>query len=382
MTTLLVLREQIKKFYGRYGGHIIKVLRFLISLAAFLVINQSIGYMERLNIIWLPFVLAAVCAFLPNGAVVVIAAGVVLAHMYAVSLEVFFVIMAVFLLFFCLYYVFQPGDGIILILMPLLFVCRLPLIVPLVLGLVGSAFSMIPMSFGIIIYYMLKFVRDNAGVLASSGSLSMPGRYTQMINGVLGNHEMWVVAASCCVTLLAVYAIRRLSVNHAWKIAIVCGTVLNILLLFIGVFVADINISVPTVVIDALLSAVVGLILEFFLFHLDYSRTEYVQFQDDDYYYYVKAVPKMAVTQPELTVTKINSKDEEKEVADEELFVLHQEMGNTAELLTARKDLAETKILFEKGKKKDLEETQVLGDKTQPLETAEKARGIDYDETI
>ena len=382
MTTLLVLREQIKKIYARYGGYIIRVLRFLLALAVFLTANMTIWYMERIKYIWIPFVLAAVCAFLPWGALTAFAVLFVLAHLSAVSLEVFFVAAAVFVLFFCMYYIFQPGDSIILLLVPLMFICRIPLVIPLVLGLIGSAFSLIPMSFGIVVYYMLKFVRDNAGVLASSGSLSMPGRYTQMINGILGNREMWVVAVSCCITLLVVYAIRRLSVDHAWKIAIVTGTIVNIICLFIGVFVADIGLSVVMAVLNSLVAALVGLALEFFLFHLDYSRTEYVQFQDDDYYYYVKAVPKIAVTQPEVTVTKINSKVQETGAGGEEIFTLHQDMGNTSEILTARKDLEETKELFEKGNKKDLEETQVLDEKTQPLEKAEEARETDYDETV
>ena len=35
-----------------------------------------------------------------------------------------------------------------------------------------------------------------------------------------------------------------------------------------------------------------------FLFSVDYSRTERVQFEDDEYYYYVKAVPKVVVATP------------------------------------------------------------------------------------
>ena len=40
---------------------------------------------------------------------------------------------------------------------------------------------------------------------------------------------------------------------------------------------------------------------------MDYSRTEKVQFEDDDYYYYVKAVPKMTVAAQTKTVKKINT---------------------------------------------------------------------------
>ncbi len=53
-----------------------------------------------------------------------------------------------------------------------------------------------------------------------------------------------------------------------------------------------------------------GLVLELFLFSVDYSRSERLQFEDDEYYYYVKAIPKVAMTTPEKTVKKINERQE------------------------------------------------------------------------
>ena len=47
-------------------------------------------------------------------------------------------------------------------------------------------------------------------------------------------------------------------------------------------------------------------IIQFFEFNVDYNRTEKVQFEDDEYYYYVKAVPKVNVSTPERTVKRIN----------------------------------------------------------------------------
>ena len=43
----------------------------------------------------------------------------------------------------------------------------------------------------------------------------------------------------------------------------------------------------------SILSTGIGFLIEFLCFNLDYSRTEKVQFEDDEYYYYVKAVPKI-----------------------------------------------------------------------------------------
>ena len=100
----------MKKVYARYGGHIIKILRFLLMLTVFMVINESVGYMERLNHVWLGS-RAGLCVRIPSwGVSAALAAVFVLAHLYAVSLEVFFVALAVFVLAFCLYYIFGRGT--------------------------------------------------------------------------------------------------------------------------------------------------------------------------------------------------------------------------------------------------------------------------------
>ena len=41
---------------------------------------------------------------------------------------------------------------------------------------------------------------------------------------------------------------------------------------------------------------------------MDYKHTENVQFEDDDYYYYVKAIPKNKVAAPDRKVKSITGK--------------------------------------------------------------------------
>ena len=45
-------------------------------------------------------------------------------------------------------------------------------------------------------------------------------------------------------------------------------------------------------VIYALIGGIVALILQFLFLSVDYSRTETMEFEDDDYYYFEKAIPK------------------------------------------------------------------------------------------
>ena len=62
----------------------------------------------------------------------------------------------------------------------------------------------------------------------------------------------------------------------------------------------------------SLIHILLALVLHFFLFSVDYSRTERVQFEDDEYYYYVKAVPKMSVTTRKKQIKKINAKKDDR----------------------------------------------------------------------
>ena len=56
-----------------------------------------------------------------------------------------------------------------------------------------------------------------------------------------------------------------------------------------------------------------GWFLQFFLHSVDYTKAEKVQFEDDDYYYYVKAVPKIKVNLPKKKVRTDVRKVEETE---------------------------------------------------------------------
>lgn len=96
--------------------------------------------------------------------------------------------------------------------------------------------------------------------------------------------------------------------DYAWIIAIVAGTIAQLGVIFIGDIAADVSVSVIRLLMGILVSIVIAGIYTFFVFAVDYSRTEYVQFEDDDYYYYVKAVPKLTVSAPDVKVQKINAR--------------------------------------------------------------------------
>ena len=87
----------------------------------------------------------------------------------------------------------------------------------------------------------------------------------------------------------------------------VTGAIADAMIILIGKLVLDINVSILWLLLGSVLAVLVAKVLQFFVFNVDYSRTERVQFEDDEYYYYVKAVPKVTVAPAAKTVKKINS---------------------------------------------------------------------------
>ena len=64
--------------------------------------------------------------------------------------------------------------------------------------------------------------------------------------------------------------------------------------------------SILDSILSFILSVVILEVLQFFRSVIDYSRVENLQFEDDEYYYYVKAVPKISVSEEDINVKKIN----------------------------------------------------------------------------
>ena len=119
------------------------------------------------------------------------------------------------------------------------------------------------------------------------------------------------------VVLLLVYVIRRLSIDNAWMIAIISGLSVSAVLLLICEFIMELQFSVIGIVIGSVFSFIICAGIQFLEFNVDYSRAEIVQFEDDEYYYYVKAVPKNVLAAPDKSVKRINKQRKKATVKQE-----------------------------------------------------------------
>ena len=307
MTTLLVMKQILMTLYSKYEVYITPLLKFLLAFISLLLINSRIGYMDSIDKMTVVLIVALMCSFMPMNFIVVVSALFTLLHLYAFSLECAVVVGGGFLLMFLLYLRFAPKDTLVVVLMPVCFLLKIPYVIPLAVGLVGTPASAVSVACGVIAYYMVHYVAQNISVIAAMADEETAAKFRFIIDGILKNKEMVVTIAAFAITVIMVYLIRRLSIDYAWTIAMVAGIVVDIMVLLVGDLMFDTNVALFGVIFGNIVSFLLTIILQFFVFNVDYSRTEKVQFEDDEYYYYVKAVPKVVVAKPDKKVKQINS---------------------------------------------------------------------------
>lgn len=318
MTSLLEIREKIKLLYSRSEFILVPILKFMLAFLTICMVNGELGYMGKLDNLGLVLIVSLLCSFLPNGCIILFAAVFSLMHLYELSLEVAVAALAIYLIMFLLFFRLGSRDSVILIFTVILLGLKIPYVIPVAMGLLASPMAAVPVACGIVVYYMLTNISANATIISSMGADEATAKLRMVIDSVLGNRAMIVMIAAFAITIVVVYLIRRMSVDYSWSIAMVAGVIIDLVVLLVGDLVYDTNLSLGMAVLGSIVALIIAKVLEFFRFCVDYSRTEKVQYEDDEYYYYVKAVPKMNVSAASKTVKRINTQRRPMRMAEEE----------------------------------------------------------------
>lgn len=313
MMELLLFKEKLKNLYAEHEIYLRPVFKFLASLSALILIKYNIGYMNLLSS-WLVIIgISFVFAFIPWGGIVVGLAAIITADVFALSAEMAVLILVIMIVMMLMFFRFTPNEGAFLIIIPLAFFLKVPYIIPIAAGLICTPVAIVSVTFGTIIYYMLDVMSKNALAIRNIVEETTSSASVNSIINMLGNNkEMMLTVVSFAITIVVVYLIKRTSINNAWSIAIFAGGAIDFTIILVGSLILNTEISILWLIIGTILSVILAYILQFFVFSVDYSRTEHTQFEDDEYYYYVKAVPKINVTAPEMNVKRINAQRKRK----------------------------------------------------------------------
>lgn len=307
LTGLLEFKEKLKAFYAKGGIYIRYVCNFVLAFLSMFAMSRKIGGNGIISNPLICIALSIVCAFLPVNITVVIVTIYMIINLFTLSLELAMIALGVMVVIYLLYFRFAPKTGFIMILTPILFFLKLPYVVPVVAALTVGMTGIVPAVSGVFIYYIITFAANYSTAISMLDVNNALQNINFIFNNILTNKELVTIVVSFAVVITMIYFIKRLSVNYSAIIAVIAGCVTDALIQIIAFAVLSVNFSIIGMIAGHIAAIIVGLVINFFIMSVDYTATEYVQFEDDDYYYYVKAVPKMSVARKNVTIKKFNS---------------------------------------------------------------------------
>lgn len=343
IVTILELRARLMRFLQKFQIVIEPLVKFIMAFVVFRSINNAIGHETHLMSLPAELLLAFLGTFTPPVILVLLGAAVSLAHVYVASPLLAILVALLMVILYCFIARFSGKYGYVVLAVPILFLLKIPYVIPLILGLVATPMTIIPTACGIIIYRMFIVISTATELESTTVIEDILALYIDVIDRLVADKQMIITIAVFSAVIVVMYLLRKLSIDYVFTISVAVGAIFCILGFLFAGRLLDTDLDITSIVFETVGSMLITLVFQFFRMALDYTAVERVQFEDDDYYYYVKAVPKINLAIPERSVKKISAKaesevpaqpqkrEEVQKLSDEERYALGEELGEENE---------------------------------------------------
>lgn len=330
MAQLVYLKENIKYFYQKHAEYVEPVLKLIFSFIMLCLVQNMFQYNEAINRPWIYLLVSVAQAFLPLSFCFYSAAALILLNLWKISLEIFIVYLLFFLICYLLFVRVDGRHAFIIILTPVLFYLKLEYFLPVILGMVVGFGGILPMAAGILIYFFSVYTKDASALLTTTEHLE-PGVGMSRISSLMFiDRKLLVILISFCLIVFLSTILYQMFHEKAWMFAIIIGNISLAVLLLFGLLIFELDYTIWRVFVEIVLAMGVATVVQFFQGIGDFSRIEKVSFEDDEYIYFVKAVPKIKAAQEERNVTDIVPEEDEPDiVGDMEMTEEQNESAQT-----------------------------------------------------
>lgn len=321
MREILKFRQSVKEFCSKYDMIITPVVRFILYLIMYMTLNSMTGYSTAFGSTKVAVLMAVISAVTSDGIGLGLGALLLTGQLFSANVEIGAVFLLLFLVLYCAYIRFFPKTIWIVLFAPVFFLVKLQFLLPILAGMLVGPAAMFSVGIGCIIYYFMIAAGDYVDALASAGGAEIAASYKFIFEALKGNKELVLTVVVFAVIVLIVAIIYKLSFDYSWYVAIAIGGVFEIILFLVGNVTTGADMSLTSVVIGSLVSVIVAAVVQFWKTVVDYSKVEKTQFEDDEYYYYVKAVPKFLdrkKPQNLRTVTSYNDEELDEYLTEDE----------------------------------------------------------------
>lgn len=293
--TVLEWREKLYTYYTEYEKYIKILIKFIMAFVAFYMVGNQLHYQDKLLQIQVTLGLSLVGVVVPYSIFTLLVALSAVTQIYFLSPVLAGIVAAVSFVLYLMLIRYDHKSILAMVFIPIFLVWKIPFVIAIVLGLFFGPASILTAAGGVIIYYVLQAV--TCMEIGKEKDITDFVTLAQtFMDSIIKNKNMYVMLAAMVAVVFVTWLIRTRRINYAFELAIFAGTVCGFLMLLLGNLMYDSNFSVQSVLSGSLLSGIIGYVVHFMHMVLDYGQTEEVQFEDEDYYYYVRAVPKLKMT--------------------------------------------------------------------------------------
>lgn len=292
MSGLLNIRDAVRDFFRKYDEIISPVFRFVVIYIMFSYINKLYGYDPLFDMSVMTVLLSLICALVSDKVTVLITALVLIMNVLAVSKELALLFLVIMLFMYCTYVRLFPDSAWILLLVPVLYSMNLVYAVPMIVMMFAGMTGIVPIAFGGAIYFMSQYVREIADIIKTLPKNNDFRAYEYMIDAFKDNKEFMVQIIVFAAAIIIGNIFYCLSIKYSWYIGIGVCALASIIFFMICGSKLGVDVNGGEVFLGTFLGLIIALCVQVMKNVVDYSRKETVQFEDDEYYYYVQAIPK------------------------------------------------------------------------------------------
>ncbi len=361
LTSLMAFRNTARVLFRKYQFIIELVFKFIISFEAYDRIVSGLNYNQTLGKGIMKLLFGLVGAVLPPIITILLCMFVAVYEVFSGSPVMAVFVLAMFMVLYCFAARFSGKFAYAIVAIPILVEFNLHYIVALLLGMTAGPLAVFPAAVGVVTYYIFGAVHNSMTLEKITSLDDVLALYVKFANDIFANKEMVFVAAIFAAVIIIMWTLRQIRFDYSFEITVVVGGIL----LIVGHAVAGkrvgMSVSMGQVVVGTILSMILVYIVQFFRIILNYSGTESVQFEDDDYYYYVRAVPKLdKVVLGEVTVSeeaKEAAKNRTPKALLERLKERRPRMTIFAEMME-QSEREKKELAAQKAKKEETEEAE------------------------
>lgn len=308
MTLLLEMKEFITEYYKRFEKIINPLGKFVFCLVVLLRLNSFLGFNPMFGKFIVNLGLAVLGTFIPGSWFVLILMGIIAGQFMSSSIEAALLLTVAMLVVYLLFARIFPKMANFIILVPLCFGLKLGYVIPLAAGLFFGPSTIVAIATGVMVYRFADYLPGLMDVKSES-LYDMPqtimGMYDYLMTSISGDRTMMLMVAIFAIVIVITHMMSRLEHDFVWYMAIGAGAIVNILGFILGTLVLGADVSIMGVLLGTIMAAILVSLAQFLRFSLDYARPERTQFEDEDYYYFVKAIPKIKIAKAEKAIRKI-----------------------------------------------------------------------------